>query len=381
MVDDSKMANETNTDWSAQQSKGMPSTNDQQLDVVPFNFDFNAMSGNQEHGALPGYSMYEGGSTYDYTSTNNMIGDDMAQTNHFSGDYQEATDAKTPAYHGFDYHSSPAQVGHEFQPSHGAQMSLDPSLNTYEAKTPFVAPYNLPRQSTSADLSQVPDLNLDIGGSDPQPSAGLFFGAQPPVDFSSGPQEPNFFPLTSPMDTTFPAPGPATPATQPVSTKKVSTPRKAKTKAMTAIAGGEDTEDEGRPLLTSRAKGKAKAKITTAEDGHDGDQSNAYTPATGSANKGKGRKGAAADRTSTNTPTKKPKKKTPKKKVATDALNSMGHQRLRKVSCLCRLMRDLYSHITKATQGGIAQTKPIPHSFDECDDADQTLILMREVCF
>lgn len=342
MVDDSKVPNDANTDWSAQQSKEMPSNNNQQLDIVPFNFDLNAMSSNHEHGALPDYSMYEGRSSYDYTSTNNMIGDDMAQSNHFSGDYQEAADAKTPGYPGFDYHSSPAQVGHEFQPSYGAQMPFEPSLNTYEAKTPFVAPYNSPHQSTIANFSQVQGLNLDLGGSDPQPSGGLFFGAQPTVDFSSSPQRPDFFPLTSPMDATFPSSGPATPAIQPVPTKKVSTPRKAKTKAMAAIVGDEDTEDEGRPLLTSRAKGKAKAKTTTAEDGQDAYEDNAETPATGSANKGKCRKGAAAGKSSTNTPTKKPKKKTPRKKVANNTLNSMGHQRLRKVSGLSYLTRNLY---------------------------------------
>lgn len=342
VVDDPKMANDANTDWPAQQPKDIPSNNDQQPDVVPFNFDFNAMSGDQEHGTLPDYSMYEGLSTYDYTSTNNMIGDDMAQSNHFSGDYQEAADAKTPGYPGFAYHSPPAQIGHEFQPSYGAQMPFEPSFNTYEAKTPFIAPYNSPHQSTTASHSQVPDLNLDLGGSDPQSSGGLFFGAQPPVDFSSGPQRPDFFPLTSPMDTTFPPTGPPTPATKPVSTKKVSTPRKAKTKAMTAIAGQEDTEDEGRPLLSSRAKGKAKTKITTVEDEQDEYDDHAETPATGSAKKGKGRKGAAVDKSLTTTPTKKAKKKTPRKKVATDTLNSMGHQRLRKVSHLSRLNQNLY---------------------------------------
>jgi len=342
MVDDSKMTNGTNTDQTVQPSPNMPSNNDPQLDLVPSNFNFNAMSGDQEHGTLPDYSMFDGGSTYDYTSTNNMIGDDMAQSNHFSGDYQETVDAKTPGYPGYNYHSSPAQVGHEFQPSYGAQTPFDPSLSTYEAKTPYVASYSSPRQSLTANSNHISDLNLDVGGNNPQPSGGLFFGAQPLVDFSSGPQEPDFFPLVSPMDTTFPSSAPPTPATQPVSTKKVPTPRKAKTKAMAAIVGEEDSEDEGRPLLTSRAKGKAKAKTTTAEDEHGEHDANVETPATGSANKGKGRKGAAADKTSTNTPTKKPKKKTPRKKVATDTLNSMGHQRLRKVSHLFQLPQNLY---------------------------------------
>ncbi|KAH0083731.1 hypothetical protein KCU60_g15534, partial [Aureobasidium melanogenum] len=40
---------------------------------------------------------------------------------------------------------------------------------------------------------------------------------------------------------------------------------------------------------------------------------------------------------------------------------TMGHQRVR-----------------KAPKDGIAQVKPIPHSFDECDIADQTLITMRD---
>lgn len=342
MVDDSEMANGANTDQPVQPSPNMPSNNDPQLGLVPSNFNFNAMSGDQEHGPLPDYSMFDGGSTYDYTSTNNMIGDDMAQSNHFSGDYQETVDAKTPGYPGYNYHSSPAQVGHEFQPSYGAQTPFDPSLSTYEAKTPYVASYSSPRQSLTANSNHISDLNLDVGGNNPQPSGGLFFGAQPLVDFSSGPQEPDFFPLVSPMDTTFPSSAPPTPATQPVSTKKVPTPRKAKTKAMAAIVGEEDSEDEGRPLLTSRAKGKAKAKTTTAEDEHGEHDANVETPATGSANKGKGRKGAAADKTSTNTPTKKPKKKTPRKKVATDTLNSMGHQRLRKVSHLFHLPQNLY---------------------------------------
>jgi hypothetical protein len=384
MVDDTKMTINANTDWpAAQQSNDMVSSNnDQQLSVVPTDFDFNSMSTNQYHGAQSDYHMFDGGSSYDYSAGNdNMIGGDMAQGNHFSGDFQEAVDAKTPAYPAFDYNSSDvfnsssAQVGHEFQPSLGAQTPFDPSLNTYEAKTPYVAPMppNSPRLSTADD--QIPELDLDVGGAGAQPSADLFSGAQPstdlffgaqpsidfsPVpqttDFSPGPQTANFSsgpqttdfspnpqtiehspdpentdyqPPTSPMDMSFPPSAPSTPIVKPASDKRTPTPRKAKTKAKTAIAGDEDTENETRSLLTSRGKGKAKAKQAAVEDEQDERDNDEETPTAGSSNKGKGRKGAATSKASTSTPARKPRAK----KVGTDTLTTMGHQRVRKVSC------------------------------------------------
>jgi hypothetical protein len=381
MVDDTKMTVDANTDWpAAQQSKDIESSNnDQQLNVVPIDFDFNSMSANQYHGAQPDNSMLDGGSSYDYSASNhNMTGDDMTQDNHFSGDFQEAADAKTPAYPAFDYNSSAvfnsssAQVGHELQSSLGAQTPFDPSLNTYEAKTPYVAPMppNSPRLSV-AD-GQIPELDLDVDTwlRTAQPSAGLFFGAQPSVDFSSsgpqttefapepqtaefspgpqntdfssgpqntnfssGPQNTDYQPPSSPMDMSFPPSAPSTPVVKPVSDKRTPTPRKAKNKAKTAIAGDEDTENETRSLLTSRGKGKSKAKQAAAEDEQVERDNDEETPTAGSSNKGKGRKGAAANKTSTSTPVRKPRAK----KVGTDTLTTMGHRRVRKVSCFSHL--------------------------------------------
>jgi hypothetical protein len=400
IVQDQETIHDTNTDWSAQHSDNIMSNNDQDIGgVMPsnLNFDFNAMSATQEHGAmsatqdhgaLPDYSMFEGGFAYDHTGASNMIGDDMAQSNHFSGDFQEALDAKTPGYPSFDtqtgdyfssdvYDPSSAQVSHNFQPSHAAQTPFGaPShdtqtpfgdhTNTYEAKTPFVAaiPFTSPHMATTEHSGEMADLNLDASGSGAQPSGDFSTGAQPSDDFFtgaqpsdnnlSGPQtsddvshaqpsgaQPSnnlFFPNPSPMDTTFPFSGPSSPAAQPISTMKAPTSRKAKTEALTAIAGDEDSEEETRSLLTSRGKGKAKVQTATADDEQDVHDHDDETPAVGSSNKGKGRKGAAT-KTPTDTPSKRSRAAAAKKatKATAAGLNTMGHQRVRQVSCFFSL--------------------------------------------
>jgi hypothetical protein len=433
-VEDYQITNGTNLEGSAQHSKDIVSNHDQ-TDNKPYNFDFAAMSGTQEHGVLREYSLFGSGPTYNYhgnnynmaadnhynmTGDNNhdMIGDNMVQNNHFSGDIQETMDSKTPGYPSFDtetggyfssdvYDSYSAQVGHEFQPSHGAQTPFAPHTNTYEAKTPFVAavPDSSPR--LAGNTEDMADLSLDAGASGAQPSADLYFGlpsaadplsvAQPPTDLFSGAQpsvnypdlqssddfftaqavkdtsalQPSddmsgvqpcddvsrpqdslrFFPGPSPMDEIFPISEPSSPTIQPVSTKKTPTPRKAKTKAMAAIASKDDNEDEARSLLTSREKGKGKA--TAVADAEQDDQDDGVeTPATGSSSKGKGRNGAAASKTSTNTPTKRSRAAAAKKatKVAAAGLNTMGHQRVRQVSSFFHLTHDLMLTRTQGSQ-------------------------------
>jgi hypothetical protein len=443
--EDSHMTNGTSVEGSAQLSKDIVSNHDQ-TDNKPYNFDFAAMSGTQEHGVLREYPVFGSAPTYDYhgnnynmTGDNNynmtdhgmtgdynhgmtgnndhhmtgetnhdMIGDNMVQNNHFSGDFQETMDSKTPGYPSYDtetggyfssdvHDSSSAQVGHEFQPSHGAQTPFAPHTHTYEAKTPFVAavPDSSPR--LAGNTEDMAELSLDVGASGAQPSADLFFGPQsaadplsvaqpsanypglqssedfstaqpvddtsalqPPDDMSavqpsddvSRPQESlNFYPGPSPMDETFPFSEPSSPVIQPVSTKKTPTPRKAKTMAMTAIAGKEDSEDETRSLLASRGKGKGKAAapVDVEQDDQDDDLE---TPATGSSSKGKGRKGAAASKTSTNTPTKRSRAAAAKKatKAAAAGLNTMGHQRVRQVRPFFHLTHGLMLTCTKGSQ-------------------------------
>jgi hypothetical protein len=424
-VEDFQMTDGTNTEGSAQHLKDIVSNHDQ-TDNKPYNFDFAAMSGTQEHGVLPEYSLFGSGPTYDYhgnnynmTGDNNynmtdetnhdMICDNMVRNNHFSGDFQETMDSKTSGYPSYDtetggyfssdvFDSTSAQVGHEFQPSHGAQTPFAPHTNTYEAKTPFVAavPDSSPR--LAGNTEDMAELSLDVGASgaqpsadlffspqsaaDPlsvaQPSADLFFGAQPSanypglqssVDFSpaqpvddtsalqpsddvSRPQESlHFYPAPSPMDETFPISEPSSPTIQLVSTKRAPTPRKAKTMAMTAIAGKDDSEDETRSLLTSRGKGKGKA-AAAADVEQDDQDDDVETPATGSSSKGKGRKGAAASKTSTNTPTKRSRAAAAKKatKAAAADLNTMGHQRVRQVNPFIRLTHDSMLTCTKGSQ-------------------------------
>jgi hypothetical protein len=402
IVEDHDMIQDTNTVLPTQHSNDIMSNDDQQISgVIPIAFDFGAMSATQDHGAmpdysmsttqdhgaLPDYSMFQAGPAYDYTGANNMMGEDMAQSNHFSGDFQEALDAKTPGYPSFDtetggyyssdvYNSSSAQVGHDFQPSHGAQTPFGAPThdaqtpfgdhtNTYEAKTPFVAaiPFTSPTMAAAEYSGEMAPLNLDVEGSSAQPSGDFSTGAQPSNDFFtgaqpsddfSGPQQSDnvshaqlsddvtgaqpsnnlFFPGPSPMDMTFPVSGPSSPAAQPVSTMKAPTTRKAKTKALTAIAGDEDSEEETRSLLTSRGKGKAKAQTATADDEQDTHDHDDDTPAVGSSNKGKGRKGALT-KTPTDTPSKRSRAAAAKKatKATADGLNTMGHQRVRQVSC------------------------------------------------
>jgi hypothetical protein len=418
IVEDHDMIQDTNTVLPTQHSNDIMSNDDQQISgVIPIGFDFNSisatqdhgalpnysMSATQDHGAMPDYSMFEAGTAYDYSVNNNMMGDDMAQSNHFSGDFQEALDAKTPGYPSFDtetggyytggyyssdvYNSSSAQVGHDFQPSHGAQTPFGAPThdaqtpfgalahgaqtpfgdhtNTFEAKTPFVAaiPFTSPHMATAEHSGEMAPLNLDVEGSSAQPLGDFSTGAQPSEDFFTGTQPSNdfsgpqtsedishtqpsdnvsgaqpsnnlFFPGPSPMDYTFPVSGPSSPAAQPVPTMKAPTSRKAKTKALTAIAGDEDSDEETRSLLTSRGKGKAKVQTATADDEQDAHDHDDETPAVGSSNKGKGRKGALT-KTPTDTPSKRSRAAAAKKatKATAAGLNTMGHQRVRQVSC------------------------------------------------
>ncbi|KAI4732232.1 hypothetical protein E4T50_17182 [Aureobasidium sp. EXF-12298] len=365
LTDNSDMASDANAAWPAQNSEDMMRSNGQQFDAMPMDFEFGPTV--QEFGALPDYSALEGGLTgYDYSSSsnfiNNMNGDDMIHGNHFNGNFEEVVSAKTPGYHNIDaetaehlssvvHNSTPAHSVHNYH-SYGAQTPFQPSIETYDAKTPYVAPtpYTSPNHSSSGYAGgEIPDLDLDDNG------------ALPSEDFGPGP---------SPMEETFPTSRPSTPPTPKSGpTKKTSTPRKAKSKAKAAIASKQDEDtDEGRSLLSTRGKGKGKAKQPVIlDDEEELDDNEGETLTTGS-NKGKGRKRAAAPKTPktpTSTPSKKSKtgtaaKKSTKKTTADD-LSTMGHQRVR-----------------KAPKDGIAQVKPIPHSFDECDIADQTLITMRD---
>jgi hypothetical protein len=381
------------------------------------NYKYNLLRDNNYHMAEDNHYNMARANHYNMTGGNNynennynMIDDNMVQNNHFSGDFQETMDSKTPGYPSFDtetggyvssdvHDSSSAQVGHEFQPSHGAQTPFAPHTNTYEAKTPFVAavPDSSPR--LAGNTEEMAELSLDVGAGGAQPSANLFFGpqsvadplsvAQPsahllsdaqqstvnypdlqlsndfftaqPVDDTSvlqpsevlsGPQASlNFTPVASPMDEIFPISGPPSPAIQPVSTEKTPTPRKAKTMAMTASAGKDDSEDEIRSLRTSRGKGKGKA--TAAADVEQDDQNDdVETPATGSLSKGNGRKGAAARKTSSNTPSKRSTTTAAKKaaKAAAAGLNTMGHQRVRQVSSFFHFTQNLILTCTKGSQ-------------------------------
>ncbi|KAH0371335.1 hypothetical protein KCU65_g2043, partial [Aureobasidium melanogenum] len=363
LVDNPDMA--SNDAKPAQQSDDMLlSSIGQQFDPMPMDFDFDPTA--QEFGALHDYSTLEGESTgYEYSSSdfinNNMIGNEMAHSNHFDGNFEEAVNAKTPGYFNTDTETaehlssvvnnpSPAPSAHNYQ-SYGVQTPFQPHLETWDAKTPYVAPtpYTSARHPSPGYAGgEIPDLNPDDNG------------AEPSEDFDLGP---------SPMEETFPTSRPSTPEPSSGPTKKTPT-RKAKSKAKAAIAGKEDEDtDEGRSLLSTRAKGKGKAKQPVIlDDEEELDGNDGETPTTSSSNKGKGRKRAAAPKTPktpTSTPSRKPKagttaRKSTKKTPAAD-MSTMGHQRIR-----------------KAPKDGIAQVKPIPHSFEECDEADQTLITMRD---
>lgn len=349
----------------AQHSDDMLLSIGQQFDDMPMDFDFGQTA--QEFGALQDYSTIEGGSTgYDYSSSdfiinNNTIGNDTAHGNHFEGNFEEAVNAKTPGYHNIDaetaenlssvvHNPSPALSAHDHQ-SYDAHTPFQPAFETYDAKTPYVAPtpYTSPYHTSPGYAGgEIPDLDLEDNG------------AQPSEDFDPGP---------SPMEETFPTSRPSTPPPTSGPTKKTPT-RKAKSKAKAAIAGKEDEDTgEGRSVISTRAKGKGKAKQPVIlDDEEELDDNDAETPPTNSSNKGKGLKRAAAPKTHkilTSTPSRKSKavtaaRKSTKKTPSVD-LSSMGHQRIR-----------------KAPKDGIAQVKPIPHSFEECDEADQTLITMRD---
>ncbi|CAD0114745.1 unnamed protein product [Aureobasidium uvarum] len=335
LVEKTDMACDTSTGWSMQHSADMMPNNGQQFGAMPMDFEFSVTA--QSFGSLPEHSMLEDGlAGYEYSNMANMNGSDMVSINHFNGDFEETMNAKTPGYHGFDtntadYHSSaihnssPTQTDHTHQP-YGAHTPFDPSINTYDAKTPYVAPNpytSSPHHSSTGYAGGIPDLDLDQNV------------AQPSEDF-------------------FPEPGPA---------RKTPTPRKAKTKAKAAIAGDAEDTDEGRSLLSARGKGrgegkgKAKAAVVGDEEEEEIDE-DGESPATGSSTKAKGRKRAAAPPTPKSST---PSRKKSTKKATSDPLNTMGHQRLR-----------------KAPKNGIAQFKPIPSSFEECDIADQTLITMRD---
>ncbi|KAG9679176.1 hypothetical protein KCU95_g17718, partial [Aureobasidium melanogenum] len=337
----------------------------QQFDDMPMDFDLAPTA--QEFGALQDYSTIEGVSTgYDYSSSdfiinNNIIGNDMAHGNHFDGNFEEAVNAKTPGYYNIDaetaenlspivHNPGPAPSAHNYH-SYGAQTPFQPAFETYDAKTPYVAPtpYTSPHHSSPGYAGgEITDFDLDDNG------------AQPSEDFDLGP---------SPMEETFPTSRPSTPPPTSGPTKKTPT-RKAKSKAKAAIAGKEDEDtDEGRSIISTRAKGKGKAKQPVIlDDEEELDDNDAETPHTNSSTKSKGRKKAAAPKTPktpTSTPSRKSKAGTATrkstKKTPTVDMSTMGHQRIR-----------------KAPKDGIAQIKPIPHSFEECDEADQTLITMRD---
>ncbi|KAK6004513.1 hypothetical protein QM012_008375 [Aureobasidium pullulans] len=365
LVDDSDMASDANAGWSAHHSSSREMhNNDPQFDAAVMDFEF----GPADFGALPDYSTRKGGpSGHGYNSSssiisNNMNGNGSAHSNYFNGDFEETVNAKTPGYHIMngdtaDYPSPVVQsssLNYDnliYQP-YGAQTPFQASTNTYDAKTPYVTstPYTSRHNSSPGYTGgDIPDLDLDDNS------------VQPSDAFDPGP---------SPMEETFPTSRPSTPRPKSGSARKTPTPRKAKTKAKAALTGSKQDEDtdEGRSLLSVRGKGKGKAKAVTLEDEEELDDNDGETPNTGSSNKGKGRKRAVAPRTPrtpTSTPSKKSKsstaaKKSTKKTIDND-LSTMGHQRVR-----------------KAPKDGIAQVKPIPHSFDECDIADQTLITMRE---
>ncbi|KAI4729823.1 hypothetical protein E4T49_02420 [Aureobasidium sp. EXF-10728] len=365
LVNQTGMAGDTNTEWPIQHSEDtMPNTG-QQLGAIPMDFQFGMTA--QNFGSLPEHSMLEGGMAgygYDYSSMANMHGGAMAHDNHFNGNFEETMNAKTPAYHGFDadaadYHSSaihnssPVQNDHTHQ-TYGMQTPFNPSVNTYDAKTPYVTPNpdtSSSHHSSTGYTGGIPDLDLNENV------------AQPSEDFSPGP---------SPMETAFPLSRPSTPTPESGPAKKTPTRRKAKTKAKAAITGDAQDIDEGRSLVSTRGKGKGKAKAKAVVVGDDDEEEeeevdeDGATPATGSSTKTKGRKRAVAPPTpKPNTPPRKSKAGTAArkstKKVTADTMNTMGHQRVR-----------------KAPKNGIAQFKPIPTSFEECDVADQTLITMRD---
>lgn len=339
LIDNSDMASDANAGWPAQNPEDMMPSNGHHFDVMPMDFEFGPTA--QQFGALPDSSTVEGGSIgYDYSSNNiSMNSNGMVHKNHFDSNFEEALSAKTPGYHDFDtgtadylssaIHNSPQAHDNHIYQSYGAQTPFQPSTNTYDAKTPYVAPipYTSPHHSSSGYVGgEVPSLDLNESG------------AQPSDDFDPGP---------SPMEETFPTSRPSTPPPESDPTKKTPTPRKAKSKAKAAIAGkeGEDT-DEGRSLLSNRSKDKGKAKAVMVDDEEELENINVETPTTGSSNKSKGRKRAAAPKTPktpTTTPSKKSKtgtavKKSTKKTTAVD-LSTMGHQRVRKVSFSWRLNR------------------------------------------
>lgn len=342
LVDNSDMAS-TSDAKPAQHSDDMLLSIGQQFDATPMDFDFDPTV--SEFGALHDYSAVEGGSTgYDYDSSdfinnNNMIANQMALSNHFDGNFEEAISAKTPGYFNNDaetaenlssvvHNPSPVPSAHTYQ-SYGAPTPFHSPLETYDAKTPYVAPtpYTSPHHASPGYAGgEIPDLDLDDNS------------VQPSEDFDLGP---------SPMEETFPTSRPSTPAPSSGPTKKTPT-RKAKSKAKLAIAGKEDEDtDEERPLLSPRAKRKGKAKqAVILDDEEELDDNDRETPPTGSSNKGKGRKRAIASKTSktpTSTPSWKSKPGTTArkstKKTPTVDLSSMGHQRIRKARLSPNLAR------------------------------------------
>ncbi|KAI5203316.1 hypothetical protein E4T39_04147 [Aureobasidium subglaciale] len=330
-IQDSKMTADYNAGMPTQPAQEIVSINGQNFEI-PADFDFDAAA--QEFGTLPDFSMGDNSVvSYGYITNDN---NNTTNSNHFSGGFEDTMSAKTPGYEfGMedpDY-ISPDALYQSFDLNNGYQSyapktPFNAAINTYDAKTPYVAPTPFTTPYLSNDLPEViPEL--DLNNIDAEPSE-------------------SFFPGPSPMEATFGTSRPASPITKPGSCKK--TPkkapvRKAKTKAKAAIGGDSDDDEVRKSITSTRGKGRKSKEVVENEEGYEEE-----TPIPA---KAKGRKGAGIKKTATNA--KKPRATAALKKVVAPKAGR-----------------------SRAPAKNIMAVKPIPRNFEECDQADQELITMRE---
>ncbi|KAI5219609.1 hypothetical protein AUEXF2481DRAFT_2229 [Aureobasidium subglaciale EXF-2481] len=353
------MSADYNAGMPAQPAQEMVSIAGQSFEI-PAGFDFDAAA--QEFGTLPDFSMGDdsaaiyGYISNTYINNDNSIADNsiadnsiadnsiadnsiadntITDSNHFSGGFEETTSAKTPGYEhdvedpNYISPDAPCQSSNlnDGYQSYAPKTPFNTVVNTYEAKTPYVAPTPFTTPYHSNDFSGgIPELGLNGIGTKPS--------------------EP-FFPGPSPMEASFGASRPASPVTKPDYGKKApkKTPvRKAKTKAKVAIGGDNDDDEVRKPISSTRGKGKKSKEVVEEEEEYEED-----TPVPA---KAKGRKGAAVKNTAT----------TARKPRATAASKKAAPKTGR----------------TRAPAKNIMAVKPIPRNFEECDQADQELITMRE---
>lgn len=284
--------------WPTQSAEGMGSNDAKPYDL-PEDFDFDAAA--QQYGPIPDYLAMDGPAP-GYGNGDNMM---QMNNNHFSGDFEEALNAKTPGYQGFDTEAEYYPVSNS--PYHQTTQAQDGLFQVQAPTTPFHESSD-PLQTKTPNVAPTPYVSPILLMDDDMPITRIEeHGANPSSDF---------LPLPSPLTTEFPnsdEAGNSVPSTTTAKPKK--TPKK---------------------TPTSRAKGKGKAKAAAAEDDEDAVMTSATT--SGGKGQGRGRKAAAA-KPATTTPTKKrttaTRKTAAKSAPVVDPLASMGPQRIRRVSHLC----------------------------------------------